>query len=185
VVAAALAVEVGLKLPHCELPQVTDHVTPAFALSLLTVAVNNAVALTVIELGGVFSATEIGVFAGEIVIVAVAVFVESDTEVAVIVTLDALATVAGAENLVVAPLAVEAAEKLPHAEPVQVHLTPALALSLLTTAAMLTDVPASIDDGGAGLMLTEIAGGVGGLDDEPPQPTTVIVRANAARRLEI
>ena len=184
-VAAALAVEVGLKLPHCELPQVTDHVTPASALSLLTVAVNNAVALTVIELGGVFSVTEIGVFAGEIVIVVVADLVESETEVAVIVTLDALATVAGAENLVVAPLAVEAAEKLPHAEPVHDHLTPALALSLLTTAAMLTDVPASIDDGGTGLIDTEITGGFGVLEDEPPQPATVIAKANAARRLKI
>ena len=86
-VAASLAVEVGLKLPHCELPQVTDHVTPAFVPSLVTVAVNSAVALTVIELGGVFRATEIGVLAGEIVIVAVADLVESETEVAVIVTL--------------------------------------------------------------------------------------------------
>ena len=85
--AAPLAVEVGLKLPHCELPQATDHVTPAFAPSLLTVAVNSSVALTVIELGGMFSVIEIGVFAGAIVIVAVANLVESETEVAVIVTL--------------------------------------------------------------------------------------------------
>lgn len=175
----------GVKLPHCELPHVTDHVTPAFAPSLLTLAVNSAVAFTVIELGGVFSVTEIGVFAGEIVIVAVADFEESVTEVAVIVTLDWLATVAGAENLVVAPLAVEVAEKLPHAEPVQDHLTPPLALSLLTTAARLVDVPASSDDGGAGLSITEIAGGFGVLEDELPQPMTVIAKANAARRLKI
>ncbi|MGA2249792.1 hypothetical protein [Terracidiphilus sp.] len=85
------------------------------------------------------------------------------------------------------PLAVLAAETLPHAEREQLtdHFTPALALSLLTTAVTLMDDPASIDDGGAGLMLTEIACGVGGLDDEPPQPTTVTARANAARRLEI
>jgi hypothetical protein len=38
-VAVPLAVEAVEKLPHCELPQVTDHFTPAFALSLLTTAV--------------------------------------------------------------------------------------------------------------------------------------------------
>jgi hypothetical protein len=87
VVAVPLAVEVGLKLPHRELPHVTDQVTPAFALSLLTLAVNSAVAPTVIEVGGALSATEMGAFAGEIEIVAVADLVESETEVAVIITL--------------------------------------------------------------------------------------------------
>ena len=89
--------------------------------------------------------------------------------------------------MVAVPLAVVVDEKLPQDEPEQEtdHFTPALALSLLMTAATFVDVPASIDDGGAGLMLTEIAGGFGGFDDEPPQPTTMIARANAARRLEI
>jgi hypothetical protein len=89
--------------------------------------------------------------------------------------------------LVAVPLEVLVVERLPHVEREQLtdHLTPALALSLLTTAVTLVDAPASIDDGGAGLMLTEIAGGVGGLDDEPPQPTTVIASANVARKLEI
>ena len=41
VVAEPLAVFVGLKLPQAPaLPQVTDHVTPAFAGSLLTTAVS-------------------------------------------------------------------------------------------------------------------------------------------------
>jgi hypothetical protein len=86
-VAAPLAVDVGLKLPHCELPHIADQVTPAFVPSLLTLAVNNAVVPTVIELGGVLSATEMGVFAGEIAIFADADLVVSEAEVAVIVTL--------------------------------------------------------------------------------------------------
>jgi hypothetical protein len=54
VVAAPLAVPVGLKLPHApELPQVTDQVTPALAESLLTVAVRDCVALVCREVGGV------------------------------------------------------------------------------------------------------------------------------------
>jgi hypothetical protein len=182
-----LAVDEGLKLPHCELPQVTDQVTPAFAPSLLTLAVSKAVIPTVIELGGLLSVTEIGVFAGEIVIAAVADFVESVTEVAVIVTLDWLVTEAGAEYLVAAPLAVDVVERVPHVELVQEtdHFIPALALSLLTTAVRLVDEPASSDDGGAGLNAIEIAGGFGVFEDDPPQPITVITRANAARRLYI
>jgi 3-deoxy-D-manno-octulosonate 8-phosphate phosphatase KdsC-like HAD superfamily phosphatase len=43
-VGAPLAVEAELNVPHGEVLQVTDHVTPAFALSLLTVAVRVAVA---------------------------------------------------------------------------------------------------------------------------------------------
>jgi hypothetical protein len=43
VVAEPLAVFAGLKLPHEDVPQVTDHVTPAFALSPVTNAVKGAV----------------------------------------------------------------------------------------------------------------------------------------------
>jgi hypothetical protein len=145
-----LGVAVGLKLPHWALPQVTDHVTPAFALSLLTVAVNAAVALATSEAGGAFSVTVIGAPGAEIVIVAVAALVESVTDVAVTVTVAGLGTEAGAEYRVAAPLAVEVAERLPQAEPPQEtdHFTPALALSLLTTALRLADEPAVTDDGG-------------------------------------
>jgi len=52
VVAALLAVAVGLKLPHAELPQVTDHVTPAFALSLVTTATRLSVEATMSVFGG-------------------------------------------------------------------------------------------------------------------------------------
>jgi hypothetical protein len=41
-----------VKVPQEELPQVTDQVTPALLLSLLTTAVNDAVAPAVIEVGG-------------------------------------------------------------------------------------------------------------------------------------
>src|ERR1700754_766720 len=81
VVAAPLAVVVGVKLPHEELPQVTDQVTPAFALSLLTVAVRGVVVLAGTEVGGLFSVTEIGTVGVVMERVAVADLVESVTEV--------------------------------------------------------------------------------------------------------
>jgi hypothetical protein len=145
-----LGVTVGSKLPHWALPQVTDHVTPAFALSLLTVAVNAAVALVTTEVGGAFRVTDMGAFGAEIVIVAVADLVESVTDVAITVTVAGLGTALGAEYFVAAPLPVEVAERLPQPEPPQEtdHFTPALALSLLTTAVRLVDEPALIEDGG-------------------------------------
>jgi hypothetical protein len=96
VVAAPLAVFVGLKLPHWELPQVTVQVTPALAESPVTDAMMFAVAPVASEEGGgVVNATEI---AGAVVMVieAVADFVGSEREVAVTVTTPALGTVAGA-----------------------------------------------------------------------------------------
>jgi hypothetical protein len=65
---------------------VTDHVTPAFALSLLTVAVNAALAPDTTDVGGPFRVTDIGALGAEIVIVAVVDFVASVTDVAVTVT---------------------------------------------------------------------------------------------------
>jgi hypothetical protein len=55
---------------------------------------------------------------------------------------------------------VEVAEKLPHAAlpQVTVHLTPALALSLATTAVRLAVVPVVSDAGGAGVRVTVMAG---------------------------
>ena len=139
----------GLKPPHCALPHVTDQVTPAFALSLATVAVSATVAPAASEEGGAFNVTEIGALGAEIVMLADADLVESVTEVAVTVTVAGLGTEAGAEYWVAEPLAVEAAEKLPHGELPQLtdHLTPAFALSLLTTAVRLAAAPALIEDG--------------------------------------
>jgi hypothetical protein len=90
VVAALLAVEVGAKLPHVELPQVTVHLTPALALSFATTAVRLVVVPAASDVGGVgFKVTEIA--AALIVIVAEAVFVPSLTEVATTVTVVAAA----------------------------------------------------------------------------------------------
>jgi hypothetical protein len=79
--------------PHePELPQVTDHVTPAFAESLVTVAVSDAAALVVSEAGAPESVTEIAL----IVMVAEAAFVGSVTEVAVTITVLPAGMAAGA-----------------------------------------------------------------------------------------
>jgi hypothetical protein len=84
------------------------------------------------------------------VIVAEADLVVSLTAVAVIVTVAGLGAEAGALYFVAAPLAVDEEEKEPHAVVPQVtaHVTPPLALSLLTMAVRLVLVPASSDDGG-------------------------------------
>jgi hypothetical protein len=150
VVAVPLGVVVGLKLPHCALPQVTDQVTPALALSFATVAVKAALVVAAREAGGLLSVTVIGALGVEIVMVAEADFVESVTDVAVTDTVAGLGAEAGAVNFVAVPLAVEAVEKLPHCELPQVtdHFTPAFALSLLTTAVRLITDPVSVDDGG-------------------------------------
>jgi hypothetical protein len=150
VVAVPLGVVAGLKLPHCELPQVTDQVTPALALSLATVAVRAALVVAATDVGGLVSVTAIGALGTEIVMVAEADLVESVTEVAVTATVAGLGAEAGAVNFVVVPLPVEAAEKLPHCALLQVtdHLTPALVLSLPTIAVRLMLEPVSVDDGG-------------------------------------
>ena len=120
------------------------------ALSFATVAVKAALAEAAREAGGVLSVTVMGALGVEMVMVAEADCVESVTEVAVRVTVAGLGAVAGAVNLVATPLAVEGAERLPHCAPPQVtvHLTPAFALSLLTTAVRLMVEPASVDEGG-------------------------------------
>jgi hypothetical protein len=96
VVAAPLAVVAGLKLPHCELPQLTLQVTPAFAESPVTVAMTLAVAAVVIdEGGGVVSATEMEGVA-VMVMEADADLVGSVAEVAVTVTTPVPGTAVGA-----------------------------------------------------------------------------------------
>ena len=59
-VAVPLGVEAVEKVPHCELPQVTDHLTPPFALSLLTAAVRLDIEPVLTEVGAAgLNATEI------------------------------------------------------------------------------------------------------------------------------
>jgi hypothetical protein len=139
---------------------------------LATVAVRAAVVVAATELGGLLSVTVIGALGAAMVIDAVADFVESVTEVAVTVTAAGLGAEAGALYFVAAPLAVDAAEKLPHGELPQltVHVTPALAVSLLTIAVRLVLVPASSDGGGCVENETEIDAGGLGEDPDPPQP---------------
>ena len=88
----------GLKVPHAPaLPQLTDHVTPAFAASLFTTAMNDCVKkpASSIEVGGAgLNVTEI--VPGVMVIVADADFVVSVTEVAVTITDEPVGTAAGA-----------------------------------------------------------------------------------------
>jgi len=94
-VAVPLAVEVALKEPQGDVVQVTDQVTPPFLVSLLTTAVRLVVALMMSEVGGVgLRATEIP--GAVMVMVAVADFVVSVTEVAVTVTVPEVGIGAGA-----------------------------------------------------------------------------------------
>jgi len=170
------------------LPHVTDQVTPAFALSLATVAVNDVLAVAANEDGGALSVTEMGPLGALTVMLAEADLVVSLTEVAVIVTVAGLGMLPGAVNLMAVPLAVELAEKLPHCELPQVtdHLTPSFALSLLTTAVRLAVELVSIEDGACGLKVTEIPGGFGGLGEEPapPHPAIIMIVAKATMRQE-
>jgi hypothetical protein len=81
-------------------------------------------------------------------------------------------------------------EKMPHALALQEadHLTPALLLSLLTTAVRLVGgVPATIDVGAAGLNATEMTGGgAGGVLDPPPHPVIqIVVAANAKSEVDL
>ena len=139
-----------MKLPHCALPHVTNHLTPAFALSLATVAVKAALVVAARLAGGLLRLTVIGALGAEIVMLAETDFVESVTEVAVTDTLAGLGAEGGAVYFVAVPLAVEAAEKLPHCELPQLtdHLTPAFALSMPTTAVRLMVEPVPVEDGG-------------------------------------
>jgi hypothetical protein len=183
VVAVPLAVEVGAKLPQAVALQVTVHLTPALALSLLTTAVRLAVEPAASDIGGVgLRATEmVGGGAAVIVIVAEAVLVASVTDVAVTVTVAGLGTVLGAVYTVAAPLRVDVGETLPHEEQLTVHLTPALALSLVTVAVMLVVAPTA-SELDAALTATEMACVGGGVDPPPPQAVSQIVREADAKR---
>ena len=64
VVGTVLDVEVGLKLPQGALLQVTDQVTPAFRLSLVTVAAMGVVAAGFMETGGVKPGVKVTATAG-------------------------------------------------------------------------------------------------------------------------
>jgi hypothetical protein len=92
-------VAVGLKLPHCELPQVAVQVTPPFLVSLLTEAARLELVLITIDEGGcVTNETEIA-GAGPLAVIVIKAemdFVLSVTDVAVTVTVAGVGTALGA-----------------------------------------------------------------------------------------
>jgi hypothetical protein len=82
-----------------------------------------------------------------------------------------------------APLAVVAGLKLPHADAgLQLHFTPPLAESLVTAAATLAVPPSASIVGGMVLSVTAIAGGGGGVDVPPPPQPEVIARIKMTAR---
>jgi hypothetical protein len=129
-------------VPHGAAEHDTVHVTPLFAESLVTVAVNIAVApsCTVAVLG----VTETAVPAGTVIVADFDTEVLA-TEVAVMVTVKLLAGgVVGAVYIVATPLAVALGETAPHgaAEHDTVHVTPLFTESLVTVAVTWVVAPA-------------------------------------------
>jgi hypothetical protein len=162
VVAAPLAVVAGETVPHGAAEHDTVQVTPLFAESLVTVAVNCAVVPAGTVAG--FGATETVIVGTETVTVTVAEadFDASATEVAMIVTVKpADGGLEGAVYVVAAPLAVAAGETVPHGEGEQVtiHVTPLFDESLVTTAVICVVAPAATV---VGLVETETLTAMGG-----------------------
>jgi hypothetical protein len=86
---------------------------------------------------------------------ALALFVLSVMELAIMTTCPPAGAVEGAVYIVLAPLAVETGLNEPHAElGVQLQLTPAPAVSLETVAATLAVPPAGSEEGGGVMMVT-------------------------------
>ncbi len=183
VVAAPLAVVAVLKLPHCELPHVTDQLTPAFFVSLLTTAATLVAAPAVSEGAGLVpNATTIDGGGALIVIVADTLFVLSETDVAVMVSVPDAGAAAGAVYVVAAPLAVITGLKLPHCELPHVadQLTPPFLLSLVTTAVTLVLTLVICDEEGCGLNVTAMGFCTCVRPEDPPlalHPVNHIVNA--------
>jgi hypothetical protein len=93
---------------------------------------------------------------------ALALFVLSVMELAMMTTCPPAGADDGAVYVVLAPLAVETGLKEPQVElGVQLQLTPALAVSLETVAATLAVPPAGSEDGGGVIMVTTMDVGPG------------------------
>jgi len=125
-----------------------------------------------------------------IVIVAVADFVPSATEMALSLRFAVLGTAAGAVYVTVAPEALELAERVPqvaplHPEPANIQLTPLALLSFATVAVNVAACPVCTE-ALVGEIATEIgvgAGAVGAagvLMERPPHPA---MRSIPARRM--
>jgi hypothetical protein len=163
------------------------HVTPLFAESPVTVALNVVVAFTPTVAVVCDKATETPAAPAPIVIAADAVFVPSVTDVATSVAVAGFGAVAGAVYVTAVPDALEVAESDPQAFGVAQeidHVTPLLALSFATVAVRLC-VPPSATVAVVGVTLTAIAadppppGGVV-LFDPPPHPATNVTTSATA-----
>jgi hypothetical protein len=179
--------------PHGALPQATLQLTPAFCGSLVTTAVKGAVELTFMLARGATIVTEIAA-PWVMLTVADTDFVPSATEVAVIVTVLPLGIAGGAVNCVVPLLPVDVGLKAPHEALPQVtfQLTPRLAGSLLTVAAITAVVLVFMEAGGfkPGVKDTDIARDEGCEPSAPhpestaTMPITAIHRADRANVIE-
>lgn len=174
-----------LNAPQAELPQLTDQVTPAFAESLVTVAVSDAVAVVASEAGAPESVTEMALM----VIVAEADLVGSVTEVAVTVTVLPVGIAVGAVYVAVLGVVFVNAPQAPALPQVTDHFTPAFAESVVTVAvsAAVASVRSEV---GAPVSVTDVVGGgimvVLGVP-LPPQATSAAVAAqvNIPRRTRL
>jgi hypothetical protein len=119
----------------------------------------------------------------EIWTTALALLDESVTEVAMMVTVPPVGTVAGAVYVVMPPLGVEVGLKPPQAAAgVQLQFTPAAAESFCTMAATLAVPPVPSTAGGIVESVTEMGGGGGGPTCELPPPHPEIVATTPMAR---
>ena len=170
------ALEVGVTAPHVAPLQpvpLKAQVTPLFAVSFCTVAVNACDPLTCTDAVVSDSATAIAGGVAVTVIIAAADFVLSATDVAVIVTVAGAGTLGGAVYVTAVPEALVMLESAPHVPPLQpapesAHVTPLLELSLVTVAVKACGCPACTDEL-VGETLTEIAARSGGAAPADPR----------------
>jgi len=181
-----LGVAAGEIVPHGGEAQSTFQLTPLFAGSLVTVAVNCALVPTGTVVGVGVTDTAIG--GGVTVTVAEAAVEPAATAVAVILTSRLLVNaLAGAVYVAATPLAVAVGETDPHgaAEHDTVQVTPLLAESLLTVAVTCADPPAGTVDGSSA---TETVTGdwfsLTLLLLLPPHPAMANVRTSASHTRE-
>jgi hypothetical protein len=197
VTAAPEALEAGATAPHVAALQpvpVTTQVTPLFAESFATVAVNAWVPLTTTLAVVKDNVTDTGAAPVVNVILVVADFVASATDVAVSMTVPGLGIVAGAVYVTGVPEALDAGATVPHVAPLQpmpesAQVTPLLAESFATVAISACVAPTGTLTVGRDIV-TVIALGVGVppppplLETDPEQPEISEIAKSVTRTLE-